>query len=113
MENIAVGNYLPILDQQAMIILLTSTALCIYVFRAIALSTSAVKAPVVGYRFFIEPGWLVGLRFFRNSVTIINEGYRKVIDTQPDHLTISIPLCLPLISMEIPCLRYDATTERF
>lgn len=37
-----------------------------------------VEAEVVGYQHFWEPGWLLGLRFVRDSSDIIRDGYRKV-----------------------------------
>jgi hypothetical protein len=41
------------------------------VFNAIKENLSTVKAPVVGYRSFFEPGWLLGFRFVRGSAPII------------------------------------------
>ncbi|KAI1213728.1 cytochrome P450 [Annulohypoxylon truncatum] len=76
-DSAATENRWLFLDQQAVIFLLISGAFCIYVLKVVASSVSTVKAPVVGYRSFAEPNWLVGLRFFRNSVVIINEGYGK------------------------------------
>ncbi|KAI1500520.1 cytochrome P450 monooxygenase [Biscogniauxia marginata] len=36
-----------------------------------------VKAKVVGYRSFCEPGWLLGFRFVRGSAPIIRDGYQE------------------------------------
>ncbi|MCJ1405110.1 hypothetical protein MMC11_008336 [Xylographa trunciseda] len=40
-----------------------------------------VKAPVVGYRWFWEPAWLLRMRFITNSFSMIDEGYRKYKDS--------------------------------
>ncbi|KAM5449476.1 putative ent-kaurene monooxygenase [Microsporum audouinii] len=40
-----------------------------------------IKAPVVGYRSFFEPGWLLRLRFVRGSTSIIRGGYEKFKDS--------------------------------
>ena len=41
-------------------------------------SNEKVNAPVVGYRWFWEPAWLLRMRFITNSFSMIDEGYRKV-----------------------------------
>lgn len=52
--------------------------LALYTFSALKENLFSVKAPVVGYRSFFEPGWLLGFRFVRGSAPIIQEGYEKV-----------------------------------
>lgn len=54
-----------------------------YVLDAIRAFIFEVKAPVVGYRSFWEPGWLVGLRFSRGSGPMLREGYQKICPTTP------------------------------
>jgi hypothetical protein len=52
--------------------------LAFYVFNVVNETLFTVKAPVVGYRSFFEPSWLLGFRFVRGSAPIIQEGYQKV-----------------------------------
>ena len=52
--------------------------LAFYVFNVVKENLFTVKAPVVEYRSFFEPGWLLGFRFVRGSAPIIQEGYEKV-----------------------------------
>ncbi|KAK5637323.1 hypothetical protein RRF57_013035 [Xylaria bambusicola] len=54
--------------------------LSLYLTSVIKPSFSSVKAPFVGYRSWLEPGWLVRLRFIRGSRPIIREGYSKVFN---------------------------------
>jgi hypothetical protein len=54
-------------------------------------STPVVKGPVAGYRSFLEPTFLLRLRFVFNAVGIMNDGYYKVRDltvVEPPMLTI-------------------------
>ena len=37
-----------------------------------------LDAPIVGYRWFWEPAWLLRLRFITNSFSMLTEGYAKV-----------------------------------
>jgi len=63
------------------IILLLGTGLlvgAIYIIDAIQQAIFSVKAPVVGYKHFWEPGWVVGMRFAKASGPMVREGYAKV-----------------------------------
>lgn len=37
-----------------------------------------VKAPFVGHRSWLEPSWLVRMRYMTQSASMIQEGYNKV-----------------------------------
>lgn len=52
--------------------------LSLYLTSVIKSSFLGVKAPFVGYRSWLEPGWLVRMRFIRGSRPIIRQGYSKV-----------------------------------
>ncbi|KAI0409332.1 cytochrome P450 monooxygenase [Xylaria palmicola] len=53
----------------------------LYFISVIRSAFSNVKAPIVGYRQWFEPGWLVRLRFIRGSRPIIRGGYSKFKDS--------------------------------
>ncbi|GBF67140.1 ent-kaurene oxidase P450 [Trichophyton mentagrophytes] len=55
--------------------------LSLHLLRTFKESLFGVKAPVVGYRSFIEPKWLLRLRFVRGSMSIIRGGYSKYKDS--------------------------------
>lgn len=50
-----------------------------YIVNSIIRSFTGIKAPVIGYRYFFEPAWIVGVRFGRGAGPMIREGYSKVI----------------------------------
>lgn len=52
--------------------------LSLHLLRTFKESLFGVKAPMVGYRSFFEPKWLLRLRFVRGSMSIIRGGYSKV-----------------------------------
>ncbi|CAE7033952.1 hypothetical protein PTNB85_03764 [Pyrenophora teres f. teres] len=54
-----------------------SIALLSYVLNAVLQWHHSIKAPVAGRRHFWEPAWVTGLRFARNSSTILRDGYEK------------------------------------
>ncbi|KAL0262791.1 hypothetical protein SLS55_001764 [Diplodia seriata] len=47
------------------------------VLKVLANKILGVKAPFVGHKSWIEPGWVVGLRFVRGAAPMIREGYAK------------------------------------
>lgn len=49
-----------------------------YLLNSVLAYVASVKAPIVGYRHFLEPGWIVGVRFGRQAGPMIREGYSKV-----------------------------------
>jgi hypothetical protein len=51
--------------------------LCYLVWLSSAI-TPVVKGPVAGYRSFLEPTFLLRLRFVFGAVGIMNDGYAKV-----------------------------------
>ncbi|OJJ05782.1 hypothetical protein ASPVEDRAFT_153946 [Aspergillus versicolor CBS 583.65] len=67
-------------DLQGRITLLAVTFFTVYVANWLRVFIFDVKAPIVGYRSFLEPGWLVGLRFSRRSGPMVREGYHKFKD---------------------------------
>ncbi|KAI1337314.1 cytochrome P450 [Xylariaceae sp. FL0016] len=62
---------------QPSVLHVTLGVIFIYACKILFSGNDKIRAPVVGYRAWWEPGWLVGLRFFRNSVDMVNEGYQK------------------------------------
>lgn len=48
-----------------------------YLFKSLVVYLLGFKAPIVGYRHWWEPGWLVGLRFGFNATPMAREGYAK------------------------------------
>lgn len=48
------------------------------VVPALKKQSTTSQPPIVGYRSFWEPTWLVRLRFIRGSRKIIGEGYEQV-----------------------------------
>ncbi|KAK2594826.1 hypothetical protein QQS21_007454 [Conoideocrella luteorostrata] len=52
-----------------------------YLLSAIVTYVTSFKAPVVGYRHFLEPAWLVGLRFGMQATPMIRDGYNKFKDS--------------------------------
>jgi hypothetical protein len=68
-------------DNGRQIILLLGAGLLVvafYVVNVIRHAIFSVKAPVVGYKHFWEPGWVVGMRFAKASGPMVREGYTKV-----------------------------------
>lgn len=65
-------------DSQGRITVLAVTLFALHVVNWLRIFIFDVKAPIVGYRSFLEPGWLVGLRFSRRSGPMVREGYHKV-----------------------------------
>lgn len=57
------------------LVLVSVTIACI---ASVALPARKAKAPYVGYRSFLEPTFLVRLRFFQGAQEIVSDGYRKV-----------------------------------
>ncbi|EGD92135.2 hypothetical protein H112_00209 [Trichophyton rubrum D6] len=55
--------------------------LSLHLFNVFKESLFGVKAPMVGYRSFFEPKWLLRLRFVRGSMSIIRGGYSKYKDS--------------------------------
>ena len=49
-----------------------------YIVGVIRHTIFSVKAPVIGYKHFWEPGWVVGMRFAKASGPMVREGYAKV-----------------------------------
>ncbi|RAL02624.1 cytochrome P450 [Aspergillus ibericus CBS 121593] len=54
-------------------------ALFVYIFTS-RLTRRSVKAPVVGHRSVLEPGWLVGYRFTIEGRNMLRQGYQKFRD---------------------------------
>lgn len=50
----------------------------VYLLQTLVASSHSFKAPFVGFRSWLEPKWLVGLRFSQGALTQVNEGYAKV-----------------------------------
>lgn len=66
-------------DSKTVVLVVTGISLVVfYLLDAIRARLFEFKAPVVGYRSWLEPGWLVGLRFARASAPMLREGYQKV-----------------------------------
>lgn len=65
-------------DSQGRITVLAVTLFALHVVNWLRIFIFDVKAPIVGYRSFLEPGWPVGLRFSRRSGPMVREGYHKV-----------------------------------
>ena len=74
-------SFLESVAQGRQVILLLGTGLLVvafYIVDAIRHAIFSVKAPVIGYKHFWEPGWVVGLRFAKGSGPMVREGYAKV-----------------------------------
>jgi hypothetical protein len=69
-------------------LLVGAGVLLFYGFNLVLGERHGYKAPVVGRRYYFEPGWLLGLRFVHGSRSIIRDGYEKVmpeISSDLDH----------------------------
>ncbi|KAI0009521.1 P450 monooxygenase No.2 [Xylariaceae sp. FL0662B] len=60
-----------------MILLTGLLATVVYAFNTTRAWFMRAKGPVVGYRSFFEPGWLLGFRFTSEGKRMIQEGYEK------------------------------------
>nr|UOW59926.1 SonD [Paraconiothyrium archidendri] len=49
-----------------------------YIIDAARQAIFSVKAPVIGYKHWWEPGWVIGMRFAKASGPMVREGYTKV-----------------------------------
>jgi len=49
-----------------------------YIARLSSASAPVVKGPVAGYRNFLDPTFILRIRFIFSAVGIINDGYKKV-----------------------------------
>ncbi|KAI1423458.1 cytochrome P450 [Xylaria sp. FL1777] len=61
--------------------LLTILTSAIIYFAQLNLRATPYRAPIVGYRSWAEPGWLVGLRFVHGSRFIIRNAYKEFKDS--------------------------------
>ncbi len=52
-------------------------SLCLYILSIISVRLQGPKAPLVGLRSIFEPRLVANFRFFKNSSSVINEGYTK------------------------------------
>jgi len=50
----------------------------LFLLKSIFYRGEKLHFPIVGYRWFWEPTWLLRLRFLTNSFSILNDGYSKV-----------------------------------
>jgi hypothetical protein len=50
----------------------------LFLLKSILYRDEKLYFPIVGYRWFWEPTWLLRLRFLTNSFSMLKDGYNKV-----------------------------------
>lgn len=52
-------------------------SVCVYLLSIISVRLQGPRAPLVGLKSIFEPRLVANFRFFRDSASIINEGYSQ------------------------------------
>ena len=74
-------------------LLLLSGLAALWVIGSIR-GSSAIKAPIIGYKSWLEPTWFLALRFSFTSKETVYEGYTKVINSNRKYIYIYIYIYL-------------------